>query len=180
MKYTTPQQVIKNVSVLPRIIILGLDLFCIVIASVSAVLLTVNFNFQQIQLDTLMRTIFALLVLSLFAFQINKSYFGIVRYTGPKDVFRILTAMVSLVLLVYAFKLILKRWLKDDFDSPATTSLALPPIFDLAIAGTKKSDCKKFLRWFIKNDFVLNDKTVHLLNVPNISKKNNPSKNEVI
>jgi hypothetical protein len=92
----------------------------------------------------------------------------------------VISFLVNGALKEYAFKLILKRWLKDDFDSPATTSLALPPIVDLAIAGTKKSDCKNFLRWFIKNDFVLNDKTVHLLNVPNISKKNNPSKTEVI
>jgi hypothetical protein len=50
----------------------------------------------------------------------------------------VISFLVNGALKEYAFKLILKRWLKDDFDSPATTSLALPPIFDLAIAGTKK------------------------------------------
>jgi FlaA1/EpsC-like NDP-sugar epimerase len=106
MKYPSPQQVIKKVSVLPRIIILGLDLLCIAFAAFSAVLLSVNFSIQQIQPDMLMRTIFALLILGLVAFQINKSYFGIVRYTGPKDVFRLLTAIASFVILVYAFKLV--------------------------------------------------------------------------
>jgi FlaA1/EpsC-like NDP-sugar epimerase len=106
MKYPSPQLVIKNVSVLPRIIILVLDLLCVALASFSAVLLTANFNIEQIQSDILIRTTFALLILSLIAFQLNRSYFGIVRYTGPKDVFRLLTAMFSFVVLIYGFKLV--------------------------------------------------------------------------
>lgn len=109
MKYPSPQQVIKKVSVLPRVIILGLDLLCLALAAFLAVFLIDNFNVRQIEFDVLFKTISAVLILGLFAFQLNRSYFGIVRYTGPKDVFRILTAMLSLVVLIFVFKLFFVR-----------------------------------------------------------------------
>ena len=93
---------IKNFSVVPKFIILLLDLGATATALFIAILIQKNVAVQAIDLENLVNSIFFILLINGLVFTTTKSHTGIVRYTGVQDAFRIAfaVALSSFIILV--------------------------------------------------------------------------------
>jgi FlaA1/EpsC-like NDP-sugar epimerase len=93
---------IKNFSIVPKFVILLLDLGATVTALFIAILIQQNVALRAINWDHVANSIFLVLLVNTSVFVITKSYTGIVRYTGVQDAVRIAgaVAMSSFVILV--------------------------------------------------------------------------------
>ena len=93
---------IKNFSVVPKFVILILDLGATATALFIAILIQKNVAVQAIDLENLVNSIFFILLINGLVFTTTKSHTGIVRYTGVQDAFRIgvAVALSSFIILV--------------------------------------------------------------------------------
>jgi len=93
---------IKNFSVVPKFVILLLDLGATATALFIAILIQKNVAVQAIDLENLVNSIFFILLINGLVFTTTKSHTGIVRYTGVQDAFRIAfaVALSSFIILV--------------------------------------------------------------------------------
>jgi FlaA1/EpsC-like NDP-sugar epimerase len=93
---------IKNFSVVPKFVILILDLGATSTALFIAILIQKNVAVQAIDLENLVNSIFFILLINGLVFTTTKSHTGIVRYTGVQDAFRIgvAVALSSFIILV--------------------------------------------------------------------------------
>ena len=93
---------IKNFSVVPKFVILILDLGATATALFIAILIQKNVAVQAIDLENLINSILFILLINGLVFTTTKSHTGIVRYTGVQDAFRIgvAIALSSFIILV--------------------------------------------------------------------------------
>jgi FlaA1/EpsC-like NDP-sugar epimerase len=93
---------IKNFSVVPKFVILILDLGATATALFIAILIQKNVAVQAIDFENLVNSIFFILLINGLVFTTTKSHTGIVRYTGVQDAFRIglAVALSSFIILV--------------------------------------------------------------------------------
>jgi FlaA1/EpsC-like NDP-sugar epimerase len=93
---------IKNFSIVPKFVILLLDLGATVTALFIAILIQQNVALRAINWDHVVNSIFLILLVNSLVFTTTKSYTGIVRYTGVQDAVRIAAAVAlsSFVILV--------------------------------------------------------------------------------
>jgi FlaA1/EpsC-like NDP-sugar epimerase len=93
---------IKNFSIVPKFVILLLDLGATVTALFIAILIQQNVALRAINWDHVVNSIFLILLVNSLVFTTTKSYTGIVRYTGVQDAVRIAAAvaMSSFIILV--------------------------------------------------------------------------------
>ena len=93
---------IKNFSVVPKFVILILDLGATATALFIAILIQKNVAVQAIDLENLINSILFILLINGLVFTTTKSHTGIVRYTGVQDAFRIgvAVALSSFIILV--------------------------------------------------------------------------------
>ncbi len=83
----------KNFSIVPKFVILLLDLGATVTALFLAILIQQNVILKSIVWDNVVNAIFLVLLVNALVFTTTKSYTGIVRYTGVQDAFRIAIAI---------------------------------------------------------------------------------------
>ncbi|HMP98617.1 MAG TPA: nucleoside-diphosphate sugar epimerase/dehydratase [Cyclobacteriaceae bacterium] len=83
---------INRLTILPRWVIIILDLLVLVFSTVLAYTLRFNFNWADISQFNLTSGVFLITGCGLLAITLTKSYAGIVRYTGVEDGVRILYA----------------------------------------------------------------------------------------
>ena len=102
IEYKQPMFTIKNFSVVPKFVILILDLGATATALFIAILIQKNVAVQAIDLENLVNSIFFILLINGLVFTTTKSHTGIVRYTGVQDAFRIgvAVALSSFIILV--------------------------------------------------------------------------------
>jgi FlaA1/EpsC-like NDP-sugar epimerase len=93
---------IKNFSIVPKFVILLLDLGATVTALFIAILIQQNVALRAINWDHVVNSIFLILLINSLVFTTTKSYTGIVRYTGVQDAVRIAVAVAisSFIILV--------------------------------------------------------------------------------
>jgi len=93
---------IKNFSIVPKFVILLLDLGATVTALFIAILIQQNVALRAINWEHVVNSIFLILLVNSLVFTTTKSYTGIVRYTGVQDALRIAgaVALSSFVILV--------------------------------------------------------------------------------
>ena len=93
---------IKNFSVVPKFVILILDLGATATALFIAILIQKNVSVQAVDLENLINSILFILLINGLVFTTTKSHTGIVRYTGVQDAFRIgvAVALSSFIILV--------------------------------------------------------------------------------
>jgi FlaA1/EpsC-like NDP-sugar epimerase len=84
---------IKNFSIVPKFVILLLDLGATVTALFIAILIQQNVALRAINWDHVFNSIFLILLVNSLVFTTTKSYTGIVRYTGVQDAVRIAAAV---------------------------------------------------------------------------------------
>jgi FlaA1/EpsC-like NDP-sugar epimerase len=93
---------IKNFSIVPKFVILLLDLGATVTALFIAILIQQNVALRAMNWDHVVNSIFLILLINSLVFTTTKSYTGIVRYTGVQDAVRIAVAVAisSFIILV--------------------------------------------------------------------------------
>jgi len=99
---TTSMFKIKNFSIVPKFIILLLDLGATVTALFIAILIQQNVALKAINWEHVVNSILLILLVNSLVFTTTKSYTGIVRYTGVQDAVRIAVAVAisSFIVLV--------------------------------------------------------------------------------
>ena len=97
---------IRNLRILPRWVIVLIDLTLIAFSSLLGYLLRFNFHFHDLEVNRFERGIAAYIICGLAAILITKSYNGIVRYTGIQDGVRISYMLLINLVLVAALDLI--------------------------------------------------------------------------
>ena len=93
---------IRNFSIVPKFVILLLDLGASVTALFIAILIQQNVILQTINWPNVINSVFLILLVNSLVFTTTKSYTGIVRYTGVQDAVRIASAVAisSFIILV--------------------------------------------------------------------------------
>jgi FlaA1/EpsC-like NDP-sugar epimerase len=93
---------INNFSIVPKFVILLLDLGATVTALFIAILIQQNVSLAATNWDHMLNATFLILLVNALVFTSTKSYTGIVRYTGVQDALRIAIAvgMSSFIILV--------------------------------------------------------------------------------
>ncbi|MFM7022728.1 MAG: SDR family NAD(P)-dependent oxidoreductase [Flavobacteriales bacterium] len=130
------QNELKNA---PRWFILGTDLLICLVSVSIAFLLRFDFHLNELELFYLKQAIPVLLAVRLLSFLVFKSYAGLIRYTGSKDIQRIFT--VLLTGSIFLFLLNTAAWMLDiKYNIPRTiiiidfmVSLVLMVLFRMSI-----------------------------------------------
>ena len=93
---------INNFSIVPKFVILLLDLGATVTALFIAILIQQNVALEVTNWEHVLNAIFLILLVNALVFTTTKSYTGIVRYTGVQDALRIAVAvgLSSFIILV--------------------------------------------------------------------------------
>ncbi len=93
---------IRNFSIVPKFVILLLDLGASLTALFIAILIQQNVILQTIHWPNVINSFFLILLVNSLVFTTTKSYTGIVRYTGVQDAVRIASAVAisSFIILV--------------------------------------------------------------------------------
>jgi FlaA1/EpsC-like NDP-sugar epimerase len=93
---------IKNFSIVPKFVILLLDLGATIIALFIAILIQQNVALRAVNWEHVVNSMFLILLVNSLVFTSTKSYTGIVRYTGVQDAVRIAGAVAisSFIVLV--------------------------------------------------------------------------------
>lgn len=97
---------IKHVKIVPRWIILALDLMVSVTAFVIALFLFHDFQFSNIHIENYALQFIISISVTTISFYVFKLYSGIVRYTSAADSIRILSTILFTVITLLAIKLI--------------------------------------------------------------------------
>jgi len=130
------QNELKNA---PRWIILGTDLMiCLVSISISF-LLRFDFQINHRDMIFLKTAIPVLLLVRLFSFLVFKSYAGLIRYTGSKDIQRIFTVLLTGTVFLFILNFV-AYFTKINYNIPRTiiiidfmVSLVLMVLFRMSI-----------------------------------------------
>jgi FlaA1/EpsC-like NDP-sugar epimerase len=94
------QRLITRLAILPRWIIIFIDLSVIIVSTLFGYLFRFNFNWEEIQSFHPVYGILTSVICGLAASLSTKSYSGIVRYTGIEDGVRLAyTTILSLVFI---------------------------------------------------------------------------------
>ncbi len=93
---------IKTLNVLPRWIIIFIDLVIFSIAAFTAYLLRLNFVIEQLYEFDFLRGIVIYTISGLIASLITRSFAGIIRYTGIQDTLRVLYANLTTLAIVFS------------------------------------------------------------------------------
>ena len=93
---------INNFSIVPKFVILIIDLLASVFALFIAILIQQNVDLRAINWDHVLNSVFLILLVNSLVFTTIKSYTGIVRYTGVQDALRIVVSISisSFIILV--------------------------------------------------------------------------------
>ncbi len=100
------QKLIYNLKILPRWVIIFIDLVFICFSAILGYLLRFNFSITEILVNNFAEGIMLQVLFGLTAILITNSYRGIIRYTGLQDGVRIFYMLVLKVVLVISFNLI--------------------------------------------------------------------------
>lgn len=102
IEHKTSMFKINNFSIVPKFVILLLDLGATVTALFIAILIQQNVALGVTNWEHVLNATFLILLVNALVFTTTKSYTGIVRYTGVQDAFRILVAVgvSSFIILV--------------------------------------------------------------------------------
>ncbi len=102
IEHKTSMFKINNFSIVPKFVILLLDLGATVTALFIAILIQQNVALGVTNWEHVLNATFLILLVNALVFTTTKSYTGIVRYTGVQDAFRILVAvgLSSFIILV--------------------------------------------------------------------------------
>lgn len=84
---------LSRLNILPRWIILLIDMCAVVVSIFSAYLLRFNFDVRQVLEQDFQYVLSLIIILNFIVFLTLRTYSGIVRYTGLRDSFRILVAV---------------------------------------------------------------------------------------
>ncbi len=91
-----------KINIVPRWVILVLDLSISIVSLVIAYLITHNLDITSVEVVSFSRNVLILSLFNLFVFYNVKTYAGIIRYTSAQDTFRVLFAVfVSNVAFVF-------------------------------------------------------------------------------
>lgn len=93
---------IKTLNVLPRWIIVFIDLIVFSVSALVAYLLRLNFLIDQLYEFDFLRGIVIFTVSGFIASLLTRSFAGIIRYTGIQDTLRVLYANLITLLIVFA------------------------------------------------------------------------------
>ena len=93
---------IKTLNVLPRWIIVLIDLITFALAALSAYLLRLNFNLIELYEYNFLRGILIFMLAGLIGSLVTRSFAGIIRYTGIQDTMRVLYANLVTLLIVFS------------------------------------------------------------------------------
>jgi len=93
----------NKINIVPRWIILVLDLFVTKMALLMAIFLKGELSFKGISLETLVNTLLFMGIVNLLVFASLKTYSGIVRFTGLQDAFRIAVSVISSSVILFFF-----------------------------------------------------------------------------
>ncbi|OEK01617.1 polysaccharide biosynthesis protein [Roseivirga sp. 4D4] len=93
---------IKTLNVLPRWIIVFIDLIVFSVSALVAYLLRLNFLVDQLYEFDFLRGILIFTISGFIASLITRSFAGIIRYTGIQDTLRVLYANLVTLLIVFA------------------------------------------------------------------------------
>ncbi|MDH5400272.1 MAG: polysaccharide biosynthesis protein, partial [Cyclobacteriaceae bacterium] len=95
-------KVVRNLRILPRWIIIIIDLMIISLSTVLAYLLRFNFELQELINFDFQHGVLAAVIAGGIAIAITRSYQGIIRYTSLQDGVRIIyTSLISMGLLFF-------------------------------------------------------------------------------
>ena len=102
IEHNTSMFKINNFSIVPKFVILLLDLGATVTALFIAILIQQNVSLAATNWEHMLNATFLILLVNALVFTSTKSYTGIVRYTGVQDALRIAIAvgMSSFIILV--------------------------------------------------------------------------------
>ncbi len=100
------QRLIYNLKILPRWVIIFIDLVFICFSAILGYLLRFNFSLTEILNNNFDEGILVQVFFGLIAILITNSYRGIIRYTGLQDGVRIFYMLVLKVALIVGFNLI--------------------------------------------------------------------------
>ncbi|MCX6299850.1 MAG: nucleoside-diphosphate sugar epimerase/dehydratase [Bacteroidetes bacterium] len=93
----------KKINIVPRWIILLLDLGVTKMALLLAIFIKQELSFKNIALETLVNTLLFMGIVNLLVFAALKTYAGIVRFTGLQDAFRIAVSVLSSSVILFFF-----------------------------------------------------------------------------
>ncbi|MEI8098848.1 MAG: nucleoside-diphosphate sugar epimerase/dehydratase, partial [Sediminibacterium sp.] len=93
----------KKLNIVPRWIILLLDLGVTKMALLLAIFIKQELSFKNITLETLVNTLLFMGIVNLLVFAALKTYAGIVRFTGLQDAFRIAVSVLSSSVILFFF-----------------------------------------------------------------------------
>ena len=100
-------QLIRNLRILPRWVIIFIDLFFILFSTILAYLLRFNFSMAELELNNYWAGVGLYTGFGLLSILLTNSYKGIIRYTGVEDGSRIFYMVVLNMALVSVTNLIL-------------------------------------------------------------------------
>ncbi|MCX6337261.1 MAG: nucleoside-diphosphate sugar epimerase/dehydratase [Bacteroidetes bacterium] len=93
----------NKINIVPRWIILILDLLVTKMALLMAIFIKGELSFNGISIETLVNTLLFMGIVNLLVFASLKTYSGIVRYTGLQDAFRIAVSVISSSVILFFF-----------------------------------------------------------------------------
>lgn len=92
----------KNFSIVPKFVILLLDLAGSAVSLFIAILIQQNVAYRNLNWDNVTNSILLILLINALVFIVTKSHTGIVRYTGMQDAFRLSVAVaISAFILMF-------------------------------------------------------------------------------
>lgn len=108
-------RIIKHFKIVPRWIILMLDVSVAIISFILAYLLFNNFNLSKILTEDFTTQLFLSLTITTISFYIFKLYAGIIRYTSAVDSVRILSTILFTIIALFTIKLLGIAFRLDKF-----------------------------------------------------------------
>lgn len=101
---------LRNLSILPRWVILLLDILISTICFLSAYIIKAEFDFSILNQSTIVVNLLLLLGFYFFLFSLFRVYAGIIRFTGLQDTFRILSVVFFANAGHFLLSLLFKQW----------------------------------------------------------------------
>ena len=107
----------SRINIVPRWIILIIDLVICLTSLCVAYLIKFNFDLSGLQLASFGQNVLFTLFINLCVFQLVKSYSGIIRYTSAQDTFRILFAIFISTAATLFLNLVISLFIGHAFNS---------------------------------------------------------------
>ncbi len=138
----------NKINIIPRWIVLVLDLAIGILSFVVAYFVKFNFDFSGLELVELSRNLLILTLINLIVFFNVKTYSGIIRYTSAQDTFRILFAVIITNGIFFLLNLIIIAFFRKPYVS--TTVLIINGSISFLLLTTYRVMVKYFFI-YIKN-----------------------------